>query len=290
MGKIESLVSVCIPTYNGEQYIEEALDSILEQTYRNLEVIISDDQSTDGTLEVIKNFKTKEIVPIRIFSNKPRGIGANWNNCIRKANGKYIKFLFQDDVLYPECIEELVYLIENNKNVELSACKRKILVMGDRTPEIENWIRIYGDLQKHILLCTKGVSLISKRIFRHKSFLEIPRNKIGEPTATLFKRALVKEVGYFREDLDQILDYEFYYRILKKHNIALTNKELVIFRVHDAQASSVNRKLGSKDHLLYESIVYKNYFKLLGFQNQKNLFLKYHRVGKAIKRILDGKL
>ena len=89
----KGLVSVCIPTYNGAPFLQEALDSVSQQTYRNIEVIISDDASNDKTLEIIQDFKAKASFPVSIYHHEPKGIGANWNNCIRKANGKFIKFL-----------------------------------------------------------------------------------------------------------------------------------------------------------------------------------------------------
>ena len=102
------LVSICLPTYNGETFLNEALDSIKSQTYPNLEVIVSDDASSDGTLRIIEEFKATVAFPVQVFNHEPQGIGANWNHCMKHAKGIYIKFLFQDDVLYPECVTEMV--------------------------------------------------------------------------------------------------------------------------------------------------------------------------------------
>ena len=99
------LVSVCIPTYNGSEYIVEALESVLNQTYKNIEIIVSDDKSSDKTLDLVRQCAKTSKFPIVIYTNEFRGIGNNWNNSIKKANGKYIKFLFQDDILLPNCID-----------------------------------------------------------------------------------------------------------------------------------------------------------------------------------------
>ena len=102
------LVSICIPTCNGFQFIGEALLSAVNQSYPNLEIIVSDDHSRDDTLKIINEFESKTAIPFHIYNHKPDGIGSNWNYCAQKANGEYIKFLFQDDTLEPDCIEKMM--------------------------------------------------------------------------------------------------------------------------------------------------------------------------------------
>ena len=80
------LVSICIPTFNGEAYLEECLHSAINQTYKNIEIIVSDDASKDRTLQIINEITSKTDIPIFIFKHQPNGIGANWNNCIKNAN------------------------------------------------------------------------------------------------------------------------------------------------------------------------------------------------------------
>src|SRR4030042_6580522 len=103
-----SLVSVCIPSYNGARWIREAIDSAQAQTYKPLEIVIVDDASTDNTLEIIRSYRDPRI---RIEVNK-KNLGPinNWNRCIKLAKGSLIKFLHQDDVLYPTCVEKMVRL------------------------------------------------------------------------------------------------------------------------------------------------------------------------------------
>ncbi|MFM6261102.1 glycosyltransferase, partial [Planktothrix sp.] len=99
------LVSVCIPTYNGDKYLTEALSSVVDQTYPHLEIIISDDSSTDKTLEIIESFQKNCSWKVSLFQHEQYGLAKNWNYCISQAHGKYIKFLFQDDLLEPNCLE-----------------------------------------------------------------------------------------------------------------------------------------------------------------------------------------
>src|SRR5690606_1321216 len=113
-------------TYNGQKCLQEALDSVKNQTYKNIEVIISDDASKDSTMAICEHFKEKAKFPAHIYSHQPGGIGANWDHCIQRANGEFIKFLFQDDILEPNCVEEFVKL-QHQTGENVFYCKRKLI-------------------------------------------------------------------------------------------------------------------------------------------------------------------
>jgi len=278
------LVSICIPTYNGSAYIAEALRSALSQTYKNLEIIVSDDASTDGTLEIVHFFTEKTYIPIRVVQHTPKGIGANWNNCIKHANGVFIKLLFQDDVLLPTCIEEMVAVFRQHPNLGLVACKRDFIMEGEITEEIKDWINKYKNLQVQF---EKGgaITLIDESLFARKDFLDSPMNKIGEPPTVLFKKSILQQVGDFDENLKQILDYVFYYRILKVHPIAIINKPLVKFRIHNEQATNLNRYKKIKDYEIYKKILYKEFFPLLHPSHKKKLALKFSKIARLKKKL-----
>jgi glycosyltransferase involved in cell wall biosynthesis len=274
------LVSICIPTYNGERFIAEALESAIAQTYPNIEIIVSDDASNDATLQIIKSYNNKTKIPIKIFNHLPKGIGANWNNSIKKASGKYIKFLFQDDVLEPTCITEMITVMEADASVGLVASKRDFIIdKGFLNNETKVWIDNYGDLQNTLKLnFVDGQASIDTTLFSSPEFFKSPLNKIGEPTVVLFTKEIVKKLGYFDESLKQILDYEFWYRILKHKKIIVLENKLVSFRLHAQQATNVNRAKGIPDYDLYEKILYKGYLKLLNPKKQVQLLKKY-RIG-----------
>jgi len=283
-----NLVSICIPTYNGSKFISEAIDSALCQTYGNLEIIISDDASNDNTLAILDSYKHNVDVPVKIFYHKPNGIGANWNNCIRKAKGKYIKFLFQDDILMPTCIEEMVDVIESDNRVGLVASKRELIVEDSHFNEdTKEWIKKFGDLQVSLdLPLSNGINILDSSLFKSKEFLKDPRNKIGEPSAVLFRKEIVNKVGFFREDLKQVLDYEFYYRILKKNNIAILPKKLVKFRLHDQQATFINiKKNDILDYVKYERMIYEKYFWYISYNKKLELLKKHNHIIKLLLKI-----
>jgi len=279
-------VSICIPTFEGVMFLEETLQSIQSQTYQNIELIVSDDASSDNTLKMIEAYKEQSHFPVHIFHHTPNGIGANWNNCLKHTKGKYIKFLFQDDVMENNCLEEMVQVLEENPKVGLVASKRDFIIEEDmKTEEINQWVAVYGDLQNHMDLPQQDISILDKSIFSLKSFYGSPLNKIGEPSVVMFRKKVVDEVGFFREDLKQILDYEYWYRILKKHDVAIINKPLVKFRLHAKQATHVNRNQSIDDYKIYEQILYSQYLKLLHPEIRKRLYLKYHPLPLLIRRI-----
>ncbi|MDN3595042.1 glycosyltransferase family 2 protein [Zunongwangia endophytica] len=276
------LVSICIPTYNGGVYLQEALDSILQQNFRDFEIIISDDQSKDETLKIANKFKEAVDFPVKIYNHNPNGIGANWNNCLEKAKGKYIKFLFQDDILYSTCISDMTKFLEDNKDISLVASKRDFIVESNLNKDLKKWIQTYGNLQCQFKNLSQTL-VLDKKVFRSDFFLQSPLNKIGEPSVVMFRNDILKKVGYFREDLKQILDYEFYYRILKKQQIAILNKKLVAFRIHDDQATNINRSSKINDYKIYNEILYKEYFWLLNKDYQKKYFLEFHPFAPIVK-------
>lgn len=96
-------ISVCIPTYNGAKYIAQTIESILNQTFTDFEIIVSDDGSSDKTLEIVGSFNDPRIVRIDRLSKV--GAEANWNNAVANASASLVKLVCQDDLLYPQCLE-----------------------------------------------------------------------------------------------------------------------------------------------------------------------------------------
>lgn len=255
------LISICLPTYNGEKYLQETLDSVKAQTYRNIEVIISDDQSSDKTLEICERFKSEVEFPVYIYSHNPSGIGENWNNSIINSNGDYIKILFQDDILEKNCIELMLnYLLKSNLDIVVS--KRRIIDHHSKVIEQGDWFEYYKDLQTPAGITISEFKILSKKDlknFKYKRFSE--DNIIGEPCVSLFTKTLFKTIGPFREDLKQLLDYEYWLRVLVKFEIGIIEEKLVRFRYHQEQTSNINliRKV-SERHIILNILLMKFLF------------------------------
>jgi glycosyltransferase involved in cell wall biosynthesis len=122
------LVSICIPTYNGGNYLRSAVDSALAQTYPHVEYIISDDESSDGSVEEAITTIRSAGVPFTFARHRRSTAPENWNQCIRLARGSYVKFLCQDDLLDPACVEHLMNVALEDPDVGLIFSIRRTVV------------------------------------------------------------------------------------------------------------------------------------------------------------------
>jgi len=273
-----NLVSICIPTYNGAKYLQEALDSIKQQTYPNIEVIISDDNSTDNTLEICEEFKKNAPFPVYIYSHPPEGIGANWNHCIEKSHGEFIKMFFQDDILQPTCVEVMMKtLLENN--LECIVSKREIIDEHSQKVTDGNWYTKFNDLQKPAGLPVDRFVTISKHNLKELNFkIYSTDNIIGEPCVSLFSRKLYNKIGPFSTELQQILDYEYWLRVLRKFNIGIINEKLVSFRYHPLQTSTKNYENGVREGKIIIDFLEHKMFWYLPRKNRGSILRKKHPI------------
>ena len=111
-------VSVLIPTYNYARFLDEAIQSVLSQTFEDFELIIVDNCSNDNTEEVISKYLDDK--RITYYVNQYNiGLVGNWNKCLQYAKGEYIKFLCADDKFHPYLLQKFVTVMDNNKNISL---------------------------------------------------------------------------------------------------------------------------------------------------------------------------
>ena len=230
-------VSVCLPIYNGALYIRDAIHSILNQTVIPQEIIVSDSGSSDGSENIVREEARRAQAKLIILPTKTPGMVANWNSAIRAASGKYIKFLFQDDLLHSNCLEEMVKVAESDKRIGLVFSPRELLV----EPSAENdpltkWLQKYQNLSAAFgnLKTNQPGSLL----LRSSELLQQPLNKIGEPTAVLVRTDLFGNVGLFNENMRQLVDMEMWVRLMATSHVGYIPRALSSVRVHARQASS----------------------------------------------------
>ncbi len=169
-------VSVVIPTYNYAGYLPEAIESVLSQNYTDFELLIIDDHSEDGTAEVVSGYagKDKRIT----FKINPHNLGMveNWNLCLREARGKYIKYLFADDLFCStDAILRMVEALDAEPKVSMVASARQIIDSEGRPMKIRAHFRDSG--------CINGKQVINR-------CLRLQKNLVGEPTAVMFRKSL----------------------------------------------------------------------------------------------------
>ncbi|NBY44690.1 MAG: glycosyltransferase, partial [Acidimicrobiia bacterium] len=120
MAELRPEISICIPTYNGEQYIARTIQSVLDQTFSNFEIIVSDDGSTDKTLQIVRSFNDPRIA--RIDSLSKVGAEANWNNSVANARADLVKLVCQDDLLYRHCLQTEFEAMSVSANQDVAFC------------------------------------------------------------------------------------------------------------------------------------------------------------------------
>jgi len=278
------LVSICIPTFNGAQFIAYALNSVLKQTYGNIELIISDDESSDNTSLLAEKVLERSNMPVKMLINKRMGIGANWNNCIESADGKYLKFLFQDDLLHPQCIEKMVDMAESDPEIGMVYCRREIISEPDS--DYQDWVKTYGLLHHHWREIRVATGIIDGRKYlRDPALLDKPLNKFGEPTAVLLRSAIFEKVGLFNTELKQTLDFEFWIRVMKYYKVGFIDEELVSFRLHKDQMSQINSRAKHDEWDMFTKLVYKNVFWQIDKRIAWELFKKESRLGSFIRAL-----
>ena len=229
-------ISVLMPTYNYASYLPEAIASVLAQEFRNFELLIVDDCSSDNTAVVVKPFCARDA---RVqFASNPANLGMvnNWQKCLEQARGRHIKFLFGDDKLPdPGALGKLLALLQNNPSATLAASARTIL------DEKSNVIEIVRPLTDG---CHNGRKIIA-------DCLNENANLIGEPSAVMFRK---KAAGSgFDPKYRQIVDIEMWFHLLESGDLAYTREALCSFRQHARQQSALNDASGltRQEHALF---------------------------------------
>lgn len=197
-------VSVVIPTYNRARLLKRAIQSVLEQTYQDFEIIVVDDGSTDNTEEIVRSFGDGRVRYIRYKENK--GEAAARNTGIKAAKGKYIASQDSDDEWLPEKLEKQMKTFQN------ASPKVGVVYTG--------FWKLQGD--KKIYIPSSAIAQKEGNIYN--SLLEI--NFIGTPT-TLIRKECFERVGMFNEILRDFVDWEMWLRISKHYHFEYIKESLV---------------------------------------------------------------
>ncbi|MDJ0553406.1 MAG: glycosyltransferase [Microcoleaceae cyanobacterium MO_207.B10] len=255
------LVSICIPTYNGEKFIEAAINSAISQTYPNLEIIISDDNSTDKTIGIVKGLQRQNPqINFRILLHQNYGLVGNLNFCISEAKGKYIKFLLQDDLLENNCIEELVKLAEQDTKIGLVFSRRRV-ILEPGAEKNSTCIAAYRGTQDLYKDWSNLQTVQSgKDLLLDPNLMKYRLNKIGEPTTVLVPKVVFEKIGLFDPSLTQVLDIDMWLRIMGNYKIGFVDKSLSKLRIHPRQQTQLNLASGknSQDYQRFYQKILEN--------------------------------
>lgn len=260
------LVSVIVPSYNHKDYISECIESIVNQTYKNFELIVIDDGSTDNSIEIINKLKVKYNFKFVVQENI--GLSATLNKGIKEfSNGKYITFCASDDFW---CINKLELQIDfMEKNSEIPMCYGLVNFIDEKSEILKRLSK-----QNHFF---KGGDL----------FNDILLFKLHPPVNYFFRKSVFDIVGYYDEELFAE-DYYMNLKISSKFNIGFIDQYLSYYRVDSSFKKVIRFKKVSESHLktieayknhyLYKSaksMVYlRNFTVFAGYQKHKKLGLE----------------
>lgn len=218
---MKPLVSVIIPNYNYERYLREAIDSALGQTYPNIEVIIVDDGSHDGSREIIESYGDK-ITPV---FQQNQGVSAARNNGVATCRGEFVAFLDADDIWVPEKIERQMAEFQTHDRVGLVHCSMTLITPDGRViGEISQGQD--GAVAHEFLLFERGVV-------------------IGAASTAIVLRKAFDEVGGFDKRLSTAADWDFCYRLSTNYEIGFVREPLALYRMH---GSNMHGNLEAMEH------------------------------------------
>lgn len=265
------MISVIINVYNGEKYIKKCLDSIINQTYRNIEILIINDGSVDNTLDIIKQYKDKRI---RIINQKNIGLSLSRNVGIENSKGDYLYFVDVDDFIEKDTLEYL-YKLSKKYNADLVTCKPLDIYNYDT--------KIKNDSEKIEVLT--NIEMLKKTL--------INNNREGTFWNKLFKKELLNEIRFENKKVNDVR--VTYKAVLNAKKIVYSNQYKYYYYRHNDSIISLKKTDYLKD--LYDATIERyNYInniypKLL--ENDITLLLMivnlYYENNKELNNYLDKK-
>lgn len=225
---VESMkVSIVIPVYNSEKYLKESIDSVLNQTYQNIEVIAVNDGSTDNSEKILDSYSDK----IKVIKKQNGGLASAYNAGIKEMTGEWLKLFNDDDIMYPNAISELV--TESKKIQD----KSKTILVGN-----------YDVIDSKGELITE--KLVDKNFNELSSFefnVILLDHMTGSSGASLIHRSTIDECGVFNEKI-HFEDYDYWLRccLLHKHRVYFVQKKIFQYRIHQSQMTKSKVKHGKE--------------------------------------------
>jgi len=271
MNRLRPKVSVCIPVYNGQDYIAEAIESVLGQTFQNYELVVCDNCSTDDTEKIVYSFGDARI---RYFRNeKNLGLVGNANRCLDLSEGEYIYILHHDDTMLPENLELKTKVLDANPRVGF--VHSNVYWVNEKGSILSEWL---DEARQDYIEDGKKVFY---RYIRH-----MPRGALIFIGSVLARKECYAELGGFREDLPHSNDNEMWLRLSLFYDVACVGKPLVMWRQHGTSTSSAwdLNIAWLEEHFLTTHIVFEDYYEKIPNWKRLKKEVDNEFVKQALKR------
>lgn len=235
------LVSVVVASYNHAEYLEQRMDSLINQTYQDIEILVIDDCSTDNSVEVLNNYKSHPKVKL-IIREKNGGWVKVSNQGVELSAGEFVVFANCDDSCDLHMIERLVEGLRANPTAGISYCRSLMIdengdFLGDDFLGREKAFRVK---------CNNDVLLTKKEMSRFLLYSCV----IPNLSAALFRKACFTFVGGFTAEYRVCSDWDLFFRIVAHHDVAYIAEPLNQFRQHETTIRS-----STKERIVFEEIM-----------------------------------
>ncbi len=219
MNSTHPRVSVFLPTFNQRLFVRDAIESVLVQGYPNLEIVIGDDGSTDGTPLILQEYKNRHPQSIRLLlSPKNEGITANCNNILRACTGEYVAIFAGDDVWLPGKLHTQVEMMQANPDAAI--CFTRV-----------EWFDSATQAQIKIYPTDTTVDVTAMSVLRAAAYIA------GSGPSLLVRSCAIPEGG-FEPTLPMVSDWLLYIEILRKGGVVFSERVLARYRRHAANTSA----------------------------------------------------
>jgi glycosyltransferase involved in cell wall biosynthesis len=220
-------VSVIVPNYNHSKYLRERIDSILNQTYRDFELIILDDFSNDGSRAIIDEYVSKYPDILHFYNGHNSGSAfRQWDHGVRKSTGEFIWIAESDDFAEPGFLEKAVPVLEKNPDTALIYCNSRVI------DETRNRNYIVSEQKKHLHPSKWSGDYFNTGRDELEKYLYL-NNTINNVSGVLFRRSSYIDAGYADYDMNYCGDWFLYIRMMLISNIAYIAEPLNTIRIHE---------------------------------------------------------
>lgn len=249
---MDSMVSIIVPVYNTERLVTRCIDSIISQTYSNLQIIMVDDGSTDKSLEILNKYQLQDS-RISVYSQNNSGVSSARNCGMKHSTGDYILFVDSDDYILQDAVESLVGSLENNQDG---------VVFGYKLAGRGTWGTDTCVLDKIIGL--NGNTVAGMEILKHVLTIDPEKELLGYSTRYLYSRKILEENSIvFDNSLKISEDYKFIVEFLMHaQNIAVLSQELYVYDVNTSSATARYMPTLSDDMNSVNQWIVENVYKL----------------------------
>ncbi|QIL77238.1 glycosyltransferase family 2 protein [Hymenobacter sp. HDW8] len=249
MDEIAPKVTVIIPNYNHARYLPQRIESVLNQSYNNFEVIILDDYSTDNSREIIERYKDSDKRIRVVYNNQNSGSTfKQWNKGFNLAKGQYIWIAESDDYADLYFLEKLIVILDSDDHIGLGYCDSWHVF--EEQNSIERNTKLYSELDSYLWT----TNFVIDGIYLVKKFMSY-RNIIPNASAVLIRRSVIQQVEPANEKMRLVGDWLFWASIMAVSKVAFVVEPLNFYRHHNNNVRS---------RTLINGVYYLELSKLLG--------------------------